>query len=84
MATTIEITDAQREALEDEKLHDKEPLKDVIGRLLDGGDDGLTADTIQTDHAKADPAQLDRIEQAVETIESRTGSIESTLEGLQR
>lgn len=42
--TTIEITEAQRDALKARKEHDRESYKAVVGRLLSGAD-GEATDT---------------------------------------
>jgi predicted CopG family antitoxin len=81
--TTINIRDEQHEALDDLKTHEREAFADVLDRLIDayrGDAPGAEADGALDDFR----AQLDRIEDAANTAESRTGSIERQLEEMGR
>jgi len=76
--TTIQIRLDQRDALQDRKQHDRESYKAVLDRLLaesDAQDD--SAETWTDD-------DVERVRSMLETVESRTGSMERTLENLQR
>jgi len=85
--TTINITTEQHERLEQRKQHPNEAFADVVGRLLadDGGDEPTTG-AVSTDGVELGDlaAQLDRIEDAANTAENRTGSIERQLEEMTR
>lgn len=87
--TTIEITDEQREWLEEHKEHPKEPVRAVVDALIRVYEDDAT----DTDDGEippgilevmdATPEQLRAIRDAVETVESRTGRIERQLDDLE-
>jgi len=55
--TTITVTTDQREQLERRKVHEREPLRDVVARLLDDAGDSAEIDDLRE--------QLDRIERTL-------------------
>lgn len=70
--TTIAVTETQRDALDDLK-RDNEAFHHVVGRLLADADDA------PADDADAD---LGELRSSLDTIESRTGRMEQSLEQL--
>jgi len=79
--TTINIRTDQHEELEELKIHENESFADVVGRLLDAFNGDGTATDVDLAELQA---QLDRIEDAANTAENRTGSIERQLEEMTR
>jgi len=76
--TTIQIRLDQRDALQERKQHDRESYKAVLDRLLAESDEQDDSAETWTDD------DVERVRSMLETVESRTGSMERTLENLQR
>jgi hypothetical protein len=70
--TTIEITDAQRAELEERKRHEREPIRDVLGRVL--ADDEPEAPDAEIQE------QLDRIEAAAKEATNAAQNAEQAIE----
>ncbi len=94
MTTTISCDESTKERFDTLRPEGAASADEFLSVLLDHYDDrdvgdlspfgGEVPDLNSQFSCGVDDDRLDRIESSLETVESRTGSIERTLEGLQR